>query len=169
MTWTGWRMPPPWGCGWHPARPAARPAPAFWAPVSGTPHRHPVQAVDDGVGIAVLSVELPHDVTGSFACGAAFSLGKAFLVLQTQRRQRRFPESSPHPLGVEHQAVHIKNHAVDHGRTPFIITLSVIASQCHLSRRRGCSASWERFSQNQNLKAAMGSPFGGAGNAIGVD
>ena len=96
---------------------------------------HPVQAVDDGVGIAVLSVELPYDVTGSFTCCAAFSLGKAFLVLQTQRRQCRFPESGPHPLGVEHQAVHIKNHAVDHGRTPFIITLSVIASQCHLSRR----------------------------------
>ena len=83
---------------------------------------HPVQAVNDGVGIAVLSVELPHDVTGSFARRAAFSLGKALFVLQTQRRQRRFPESSPHPLGVEHQAVHIKNHAVDHnGLVPFLM------------------------------------------------
>jgi hypothetical protein len=39
--------------------------------------------------------------------------------MQAQRRKRRFPKSGPHPLGVEHEAVQIKNNAVKHKRDPF--------------------------------------------------
>ena len=75
---------------------------------------HRVQAVHDGGRIAVLPVELAHDIPQSFACGAPRGLAEALFIRKPQCRQSRFPECGPHPLGVEHQAVHIKNDAVYH-------------------------------------------------------
>ena len=45
---------------------------------------------------------------------AALGFRKALFIRKPQRRKGWLPEGGPHPLGVEHQAVHIKNHTVYH-------------------------------------------------------
>ena len=83
--------------------------------------RYPVQTLHDAIGIAVRAVKAPHHVAGGLARRAPGGLGQALFVGQAQRLEGRVPECGPHPLGVEHGAVHIKNHAVYHKKESFLL------------------------------------------------
>ena len=78
-----------------------------------------VQRLDDSIRVAVFPVEAaqhrPHGISRRAAGGNVQPL----LIRKPKGSQRRLPQGGPHPLGVEHQAVHIKNNAVDHGSISF--------------------------------------------------
>ena len=53
------------------------------------------------------------------ACGAAGGNVQPFLIRKPKGGKCRLPQGGPDPLGVKHQAVHIKNNAVDHAAVSY--------------------------------------------------
>lgn len=74
-----------------------------------------VQRLDDGVRVAVFPVEAAQHRPHGVPCRAAGGNVQPFLIRKPKGGKCRLPQGSPDPLGVKHQAVHIKNNAVDHG------------------------------------------------------